>query len=40
MCRQYEGRLMGAKFVDAVREEFRKAFSASGNSKDELFLMD
>ena len=40
MCRQYEGRIMGARFVDVVREEFRRAFSASGDSKDELFLMD
>lgn len=39
-CRQYEGPITGAKFSYIVREEFRRAFSASSNSKHKLFLMD
>ena len=40
MCRQYEGRITAAKFAFIVREEIRRAFSASANSKDKLFSMD
>ena len=40
MCREYEGPITGAKFADIMREEFRRKFSASANSKDKLFLMD
>ena len=40
MCRQYESPITGAKFADIVREEFRRKFPASHNSKNKLFLMD
>ena len=40
MCRQYEDRITAAKFAFIVREEIRRAFSASANSKDQLFSMD
>ena len=36
----YEGPIMGSKFADIVREEFRRKFSASANAKDKLLLMD